>query len=194
MRVSPATPATVGERRDAKQQRLIEAAAAIASEQGVTAVTVGAVAARAGIARSTVYSYFNSGSDLIADVLVDELMQMVSHLHEQVAPAENPTEAVHLWIRAALRFITDGRHALVRAASSVDFPPTRKAQIGALHRQLVAPLVQAFGELGIEDPMRASMQVNSVVEVCVRRIETGMDPQTEILAAEQFILRGLDVA
>lgn len=169
----------------------MSAAAEIARTDGVHAVTVGAVAQRCGIARSTVYTYYASGSDLVADVLVEELMFMAETLADRVAPARDADEAIRLWVRAALEYVTDGRHALVRAASSVDLPPTRKQQVAMLHRELSAPLIAALSHIGRSEAARLGQQVSSIIEVCVRRIELGADPETEIAAAERFLFDGL---
>ena len=172
---------------------MLDAAAQIAREQGVHAITVGEVAKRAGIARSTVYDYFNSGSDIVADVLVDELTDMAGSIAKRVHPTASPQEAVQQWIRAMLEYITDGRHRLVRDAAAADLPPTRKAQLGELHRELMTPLVGALMKLGVHDASRVGYQINSVIDVCVRRIEAGHPADAEVQAAEDFILRGLSI-
>ena len=182
---------TVAEHRDLRQAALLEAAADIARTDGVAAVTVGAVAERAGIARSTVYSYFNSGADIVADVIVDELTDMAADLAERVAPARDAEEAVHLWIRGALEYIADGRHALVRNAMSAELPPTRRQQIAGLHRELSRPLMHALAGVGHAEAARFAAQVGAVAEVCARRIEAGNDADAEIDAAESFIREGL---
>lgn len=182
---------SIATNRDRRQAALMSAAAEIARTEGIQAVTVGAVAKRCGIARSTVYTYYASGSDLVADVLVEELMFMAEALADRVAPARNANEAIHCWVRAALEYVTDGRHALVRAASSVDLPPARKQQVAMLHRELSAPLVNALSDIGHTDAARLGQQVSAIIEVCVRRIELGADPDREIAAAEQFLFDGL---
>lgn len=183
---------TVAENRDMRQTALLNAAAEIAEEQGIGAVTVAAVAERVGLARSSVYSYFASGADMIADILVDELIAMATHLRQATDPARTEHEAVELWMRAALRYIIEGRHAFVRAAADTDLPPTRKAQVTGLHHAMAAPLVHALAHRGEVEATRIAQQIHSIVEVCVRRIEHGNDSETEIEAALAFIFHGLD--
>ena len=49
----------------ARQDAIVAAARQIASEDGMAAVQIAAVAARAGIAAGTVYRYFPSKDDLV---------------------------------------------------------------------------------------------------------------------------------
>jgi AcrR family transcriptional regulator len=53
----------------AREQVILTAATAIAAEGGMAAVHIAAVAARAGIAAGTVYRYFPSKTDLIAELV-----------------------------------------------------------------------------------------------------------------------------
>lgn len=52
-----------------REQAILAAATALAAEGGMTAVQVAAVAARAGIAAGTVYRYFPSKTDLVAELM-----------------------------------------------------------------------------------------------------------------------------
>ena len=53
----------------AREQAILDAATALAAEGGMDAVQIAAVAERAGIAAGTVYRYFPSKTDLIAEVV-----------------------------------------------------------------------------------------------------------------------------
>lgn len=53
----------------AREQVILTAATALAAEGGMAAVQIAAVAARAGIAAGTVYRYFPSKTDLIAELV-----------------------------------------------------------------------------------------------------------------------------
>ena len=52
-----------------REEAILAAATAIAAEGGMAAVQIAAVAARAGIAAGTVYRYFPSKTDLVAEVV-----------------------------------------------------------------------------------------------------------------------------
>jgi AcrR family transcriptional regulator len=183
--------ASIAENRDLRQSAILRAASDIARQEGLSAVTVGAVAQQAGLARSSVYAYFNSSADLIADVLVDELHDMCAALTNALVGTETAEEAILSWVRESLAYIIDGRHALVRSTTAIELPPTRKAEIGQLHRQMLLPLIDALKQVGVAEPMRSAMQISAIIDVCVRRIESGGNLQEEITAAENFVLAGI---
>src|SRR6202167_4048303 len=59
----------VARRLAARRDSIVVAARQVASESGMAAVQIAAVAARAGIAAGTVYRYFPSKTDLIAELV-----------------------------------------------------------------------------------------------------------------------------
>ena len=61
----------VNRRLAARRDAIIAAARMLASESGMAAVQIAAVAARAGIATGTVYRYFPAKTDLIAALLTE---------------------------------------------------------------------------------------------------------------------------
>lgn len=175
--------------RDYRQAKILQAATEIATESGLQSVTVGAVAERAGLARSSVYAYFATSADLIADVLVDELLDFAIHL-EKVSLTDIPaSEFLSTWIDAAFEYIVSGKHSLVRSAASVELPATRRAQIRGLHHQLFAPLMQLMSAAGTTEPMRSGQQISALIDVAVNRIEQGGDPDVEITALKQTLHR-----
>ena len=132
---------TLAEHRDWRRNQLIDAAASIAMESGGAAITVAAVAQRAGLSRTSVYEYFGSGSELVADLVIDELHSFAQTLNTAVADCADAQCIVNCWIKGALTYIADGRHLLAKALNSTAMPQSRAQQIGMAHRTLMAPLV-----------------------------------------------------
>ena len=163
---------TVVEHREQRRTALLQAAAHLILTEGT--FTVAEVAHEVGLSRSAVYEYYSSASDLIADVLVDELADWSTALTEATQDLIDPGERIEAWIQAVLRYVADGRHALVRSAGAIELPPTRKAQVQAQHRELVAPLHAAVEELGIEDAVTVSSLIWGSVDSAITRIEAGM--------------------
>jgi AcrR family transcriptional regulator len=182
---------TIAENRDLREAAILSAANSIAREQGLAQVTFSAIAKKTGIARTTVYAYFDSSADLIADVLIDELFEMNELLSHRVQSAATPREGVTSWISASLEYVNDGRHELLKSAASVELPPVRRAQMQQLHRAMISPLVDALSNLKVDQPQTVAMQISGVVDVAVRRLASGGDLNQEIAATNAFVLNGL---
>lgn len=183
---------TLAEHREQRRDALLDAATSVMRESGT--VTMSAVAERTGLSRTAVYEYYRSSADLIADVLVDELAAWIDHLAEAIEGIEDPRERLVTWIRAALAYVEDGRHALVRAAGDATLPPVRRAQVQTLHRDLAAPVYVALREIGVTDAERLASYVWGVVEAATRHIESGRAADDEVDAAIAFALAGVDLA
>jgi AcrR family transcriptional regulator len=179
------------EQREWRRSQLIGAAAAIALESGSEAITVSAVAQRAGLARTSVYEYFGSSAELVADLIIEELAGFTNILNAAVEPAKVPEDAIAYWINSALLYIADGRHLLAKALSATSLPINRSAEIGAAHRALLAPLTSALTELGVKDLNYALSMIQSLTDAATKRIENGNDAQSEISKTTAFCIAGI---
>jgi AcrR family transcriptional regulator len=182
---------TLAEHRDWRRSQLIEAAASIAMESGGAAITVAAVAQRAGLSRTSVYEYFGSGSELVADLVIDELGSFAETLNAAVADCADAECIVTCWVKGALTYIADGRHLLAKALNATAMPQSRSQQIGVAHRALMAPLVKAVTDLGIKDAHRALSFIQAITDASTKRIESGHDAEEEIAYATTFCINGL---
>ena len=182
---------TLAQHRDWRRSQLIEAAAAIALESGGAAITVAAVAARAGLSRTSVYEYFASSADLAADLVIDELNSFAQELKKISEAGSSPIEAIDLWIEGSLQYIADGRHLLAKALNAIDLPRNRSAAIGMAHGALLAPLRSKLEELGISDINFALTLIQSTTDGASRRIESGDDAEIVIRFTREFCIAGL---
>ena len=182
---------TPAEHRDWRRNQLIEAAAAIALESGGEAITVAAVAARAGLSRTSVYEYFASSADLAADLIIEELKNFGDELASISAQGESAIESIDLWIEGSLQYIADGRHLLAKALNAIDLPRNRGAAIGAAHGALLAPLKSKLAEMGISDINFALTLIQSTTDGASRRIESGDDAELVIKTTREFCIAGL---
>ena len=184
---------TLAEHRDWRRNQLIEAAASIALESGGAAITVAAVAQRAGLSRTSVYEYFGSGSELVADLVIDELHNFAETLNAAVADCTDAQCIVTCWVNGALTYIADGRHLLAKALNATAMPQSRAQQIGMAHRALMAPLMKAVTDLGVKDAQRALSFIQAITDESTKRIESGHDAESEIAYATAFCINGLMV-
>lgn len=164
--------ATVAEHRAAQRAALVEAARALLAERPGRAPTLAEVAARAGMARPSAYQYFASSADLF-DAVVDDLFpRWARRVDAAMRKATTPGERVLAYVDANLRLVADGEHAIASSLASVA-PPSFGETNEARHAELVAPLVDALGELGATDPQATAELVNAVVYSASRMIESG---------------------
>lgn len=183
--------ATLAQHREWRRQQLIEAATSLALEAGGDAITVAAVAERAGLSRTSVYEYFGSSAELVADLILDELGRFSTTLSAAIVDETIPMKAIEQWIGAALRYIADGRHLLAKALSATSTPSERAADIALAHRALLAPLQVACTQLGIKDISQALALIQSVTDAATKRIEGGHEAEHEIATATNFCLAGI---
>ena len=182
---------SIVEHRELRRQQLISAALELALGEGAEAVTVAAVAKKAGLARSSIYEYFASSADLIADLILEELDYYSNRLAVAIVDATDPFEKIEHWIAEGLRYVADGRHMLVKSLNTISTPEFRKEEIAMGHRKMIAPLRQALVETGIKDPAAAAAFLSSVTDAASIRIDAGNDAELEIQSAITFAVAGL---
>ncbi len=182
---------TLVEQRAWRRSQLLDAASAIALENGPTSITVSTVAARAGLSRTSFYEYFSSSSEIVAELITDELKEFTEFLAQKVAAASVPEEAIAAWIEGSLEYVADGRHLLARTLSTLELSTERSTQIGIAHRKMLAPLSTPLKQLGVPDVRQALALIHAATESATRRIEAGLDSAGEIESTREFLIAGL---
>ncbi|MDM4723082.1 TetR family transcriptional regulator [Micromonospora sp. WMMA1363] len=91
-------------RRQDTRQRLFEAAVELIAEQGFSATTVDDIAARAGVAKGTVYYNFQSKTILFEELLKHGIGLLTAEFRAAVAGLP-PREALAALVRAELEYI-----------------------------------------------------------------------------------------
>lgn len=182
---------TLVEHRAMRREALLEAAVSIALESGGEAVTMAEVAKRAGLSRSSVYEYFQSSADLIADLILDELSIWASALLAAVEGEPEPTARVSAWIDCALGYVSAGQHRLARELGAVSLPLARVPAIRQAHMRLVQPLIDALEAGSVPNARACAMYVNGAIDAATRRIDAGCDVDSEIAMTRAFALAGV---
>jgi len=119
-----------------REQAILDAACAIAAEGSMAAVQIASVAARAGIAAGTVYRYFPSKTDLVAELVAAVAGRELDAMHAAGDAAPGPLSAL---AAAIATFASRALHAR-RLAWAVIAEPV-DAQVDALrldYRQSLA--------------------------------------------------------
>jgi AcrR family transcriptional regulator len=169
----------------------MSAAMELAIAGGAESITVAAVAAKAGLARSSIYEYFASSADLVADLVIEELDHYTQRLAVAVGSTTEPFERIELWITESLRYVADGRHMLVKSLNTITTPDERKDEIVMGHRRMMAPLQNSLLAAGIVDTRGAAALLASITDAASIRIDAGNAAELEIQNAVTFALAGL---
>jgi AcrR family transcriptional regulator len=85
---------TVVRRLAARERSILDAAATLAGEGGMGAVQIATVAAQAGIAAGTVYRYFPSKTDLIAELVAMVASREIDAMRASADTAPGPLSAL----------------------------------------------------------------------------------------------------
>ncbi|PAX84104.1 TetR family transcriptional regulator [Streptomyces albidoflavus] len=180
---------SVREHRAQRLAQLIDAAEAILSEGGVEALTAGAVAARAGIARNSIYRYFDSIDDLLELLVAREFPAWTAAVEEAVAAEDTPGEQVAAYVRANLEQAARGTHGWRASLSRGSLSPSARQRVRKLHTTLHEVLAASVDDLGDPQPELTVAVVQAVTDACVRRIDQGDDLQAVSAYATNAVRR-----
>jgi len=87
--------------------RLLDAALEAATLHGISKLSMGEVAGRAGLSRQTLYRYFPSKDALVSAVVSAETSQLIEKVVAAALPFEDPQESLEAGLLAALRVTRD---------------------------------------------------------------------------------------
>ena len=179
---------TVAEHHQMRRAALIAAAGELLATQGVESVTLGAVGATAGLARSSVYQYFDSTGSLLAALVEQEVPRATAHLVAVVARAGDPAEKVEAFVKGSLRAATDDNHRAMTALGWAALPPQCQARLAELHQEQLAPLVGALTELGAREPQITATLTYGLIRTAAAAINTGA-PRTKATRETLSLIR-----
>jgi len=187
----------------ARQEAIVAAARALASESGMAAVQIVPVAERAGIAAGTVYRYFPSKDDLVAALVGAISEQEIAAINRAGAAAPGPLSALAAAVMAfAVRALRERRLAAAMLACGGDADAA--AERLAFRRRLAAEFASrigaaiAAGHLPDQDPrFAAAAVIGAVMEGLLGSLaaapETAEAQRDAAQAVTLFALRGLGV-
>lgn len=164
---------TVAEHHRRRRQALLAATERLLAEGGVDGVTLGAVGAQAGLARSSVYQYFDSAPALLAALVEDRMPRSLARLEADTTAAPDPAARVDAFVRSALRTTSDTTHRALSALADAELPPECAMRLAELHRGQQAPLRAALVDLGAPDPALTAELVMGLIEGATRAVTRG---------------------
>ncbi|GAA4531427.1 TetR/AcrR family transcriptional regulator [Nonomuraea ferruginea] len=168
---------TVAEHRAAQHRALLDVAREILAETG-RPPTLSRVAARAGLARPSLYQYFRSSEDLLNAVVEDVFPRWSARVAVAMDAAATPADRVLAYVLTNFELITEGEHALATVLAEVAPGDTVAEQSRTMHQQLLEPLVETLHSLGVPAVPETAEMINAIVFAGSRLIESGTDLRT----------------
>lgn len=186
----------------ARRDAILAAAQALASQGGIAAVQIAPVAERAGIAAGTVYRYFPSKTELVAELVTALAQSEIAALSKAADAAPGPLSALAAAVATfAARALADRRLAFALIAEPVGHElddarvKYRKALAGTFEARIRTAM--AGGHLPDQDAATAAPAlVGALIEGLIGPLvpQTGDDParrRVAVQAVTLFALRAL---
>jgi AcrR family transcriptional regulator len=184
------------------QEAILEAALAIAQEDGLGALCVAQVLARTQLSTRAFYRHFDSKDKLVTAMFLETARVEMERLTAEMAD-QGPVGAVAAWIEGRLNLAfdhqSDTRDLTLDAYSQIFASPELfSPAFGAILRPLIEQIDRGtrLGLFADGDPVEEAMSIHGVVWTnVVRRWAKGdCDPSVVRKRALRFCLRGLGVA
>ncbi len=99
--------------QDETQNRFFEAFVKVVKESKDSKITVEKIADALGIAKSTIYSFFNSKIDFVKNMRTQETKRIFSLLDEKCNQAKNTDEALYILMRTESNYFTQRQQVLM---------------------------------------------------------------------------------
>lgn len=177
--------------RDHRHAEILDAALVEIRLNGVGSLTMSRLAQLTGLSRPAIYQYFSSREHVLAELLIDDLADLVNEIDQQVSKFDDPLERIRVWVNQSLAHLSNGDHSIIREISEIALPGDKRELVRILHGQFMMSLVSPMQELGIEAIDSACHMVYSTVQSAAKRIDAGFEFVAEAQAAENYAVAGL---
>jgi AcrR family transcriptional regulator len=171
---------TVAEHRARQRDALVAAARALLTDGGYNALSFSALAARTGLARPTIYSYFGSKDDLVVALCEAEFPSVAAETERAIRRAATPRDQVAAFVRAQLRFAQQRRYRIAHTLANAPLSDETRRRIMVLHRELMPNALPLFVRAGHGQPALAAALLQGLINAAVTAIDSGEPPRRVI--------------
>lgn len=179
---------TLTEHRSRQRAVLLEAAKELALTEGHQAVTFAAVAARAGLARNSIYEYFDSPRELLGALMIDHMRRWGERVRSEVASARTPEEQISVYVGAGLRHMV-ADEPLAHSLAEMPIPAHHRQEMVDLIASMVGVLARAIADRGVHNADATATYLQGAMRAAVRRIDAGYsDLDSETFILQQFAM------
>lgn len=182
---------TLAEHRDNRRTALMQAGHDLMNSAGPRAVTMAAVAARAGLSRPAAYEYFASTADLLSAVVLEQMTNWRTEITTALSSVSDPRDRIRRYVEISLDLVTEGSHDIMALLTAETLPASTRRELGKVHAELAAPLAQTLHELGASDSYLATMVAQGAVEAASRSVRPDTDLSVLVDFVTNFIVSGV---
>jgi AcrR family transcriptional regulator len=188
------TAANIAEHRARQREVLLAAARDLLIEDGYARLSFGALAARTGLARPTIYSYFRDKDDLVIALCEAEFPLVAAETERAVQRAATLRDQIAAFIKAQVRSAQQRPYRIAHALANAPLSPETRQRIMALHRELMPSAVPLFTRLGHPRPALAASLLQGLINAAVAATDAGEPARRVIEMTVDAALDGLSHA
>jgi AcrR family transcriptional regulator len=169
------------------EQRLLDAALEAATLHGISKLSMGDVARRAGLSRQTLYRYFPSKDALIAAVVGAQTTELIGTVVGAAAGSDDPRESLEAALLTALRLLRDhpllDRLLTTEPESLLPLLTTEGSPAMIRVRTVVELLVAERSPTGVgDDPVALRRFADVVTRLIISYAVSAPDDPPEVVA------------
>jgi AcrR family transcriptional regulator len=177
--------------RHLREQEILDAALAELRETDAHNISMSLLARRTGISRAAIYQYFSSVSDVFAELVINDMADLVNTIDGHVDAVTEPDAQIVCWVEKSLAHLASGDHAIIRKLSELGLPPEKRGIVQALHGQFMVALLSPIAAMGIGDVEATASFVASTVNAAANRVDRGSSVERETLLATTYVMSAL---
>lgn len=177
--------------RSQREMNILDATLAEIIEGGIDSVSMQKIAQRCGLTRTAIYQYFSSVDDVFAELVINDMADLVNEIDQKVSQFSDPYEQVRIWVHYSLAHLSTGEHAYIRKLSERTMPEAKRGLIRALHGQFMFGLFAPVEQIRPKDSESVCAFIAATVNAAATRIESGQPFAVEAHAVEEFIMSAL---
>lgn len=173
---------TVAEHRARQREALLDAAERLLLDGGWEALDFRLLGERTGLRRNSVYRYFASRDQLVAELCERGMPAWLADVDAAVSGARSAAGAAAAYVRVQLEMVGAGRHRLAQALAHAPLSAETVAAIHALPGRGAARLEEALAAHGHPRPHLAAQLVTGLLNGAIALLHEG-EPASEVTAA-----------
>ena len=181
---------TLAEHRERMREALIDAAETILLQS--EPVTAAQVTSQVGIARNSLYKYFDSIDDLVVAVAIRDFPRWAALVGAAMAQEDDPRLKIAAYARVNLTEAAGGFHRRRVAMSRMSLSSQARAQVIERHSDIADHLGDALALIDLKQPQLTFRALQALVSMGIESLDQGMDADVVRDYLGRAVLRVLD--